>query len=173
MINEKRYESKSPIKFELRYEVPACESNICGVTLSKDGKTITKKFGSIDYNKHPKLELSNIYSQYIGNSIHDFCIFDRYGYKYETLIKWIKSKLDSTKTYNGIYVDDYESTKKIIFTAPDKNNDYMISIVNELVFNSDNDIILFDIDTKEFIICPYNLKSFMIREYIEEAKTND
>ena len=161
MINEKRYESKSPIKFELRYEVPVCESNICGVTLSKDGKTITKKFGSIDYNEPPKLELCNIYSQYIGNSIHDFCIFDRYGYKYETLIKWIKSKLDSTKTYNGIYVDDYESTKKIIFT------------VNELVFNSDNDIILFDIDTKEFIICPYNLKSFMIREYIEEAKTND
>ena len=102
-----------------------------------------------------------------------FAFFDRYGYKYETLIKWIKSKLDSTKTYNGIYVDDYESTKKIIFTAPDKNNDYMISIVNELVFNSDNDIILFDVDTKEFIICPYNLKSFMIREYIEEAKTND
>ena len=168
MINEKRYESKSPIKFELRYEVPACESNICGVTLSKDGKTITKKFGSIDYNEPPKLELCNIYSQYIGNSIHDFCIFARYGYKYETL-----SKLDSTKTYNGIYVDDYESTKKIIFTAPDKNNDYMISIVNELVFNSDNDIILFDIDTKEFIICPYNLKSFMIREYIEEDKTND
>ena len=82
MINEKRYESKSPIKFELRYEVPACESNICGVTLSKDGKTITKKFGSIDYNEPPKLELCNIYSQYIGNSIHDFCIFDRYGYKY-------------------------------------------------------------------------------------------
>lgn len=49
----------------------------------------------------------------------------------------------------------------------------MISIVNELVFNSDNDIILFDIDTKEFIICPYNLKSFIFREYSEEAKTND
>lgn len=117
MINEKWYESKSPIKFELRYKVPACKSNIYGVTLSEDGKSITKKFGSIDYNEPPKLELCNIYSQYIGNSIHDFCIFDRYGYKYETLIKWIKSKLDSTKTYNGIYVDDYESTKKIIFTA--------------------------------------------------------
>ena len=75
MINEKRYESKSPIKFELRYEVPACESNIYGVTLSEDGKSITKKFGSIDYNEPPKLELCNIYSQYIGNSIHDFLHF--------------------------------------------------------------------------------------------------
>lgn len=173
MIIEKKYESKSPIKFELGYEVPASESNICGVTLSEDGKTITKKFGSINYNEPPRLELYNIYSQYIGNSIHEFCIADRYGYKYETLIKWIKSKLDSTKIYSGIYVDDYESSKKIIFTAPDKNNEYVISVVNELEFNSDKDIILFDTETKEFSICPYNLKSFIIRDCNEEVNPND
>ena len=173
MIIEKKYESKSPIKFELAYKVPVCKSDICGVTLNKDGKTITEKFGSINYNEPPRLEICNIYSQYVGNTIHDFCIADRYGYKYETLIKWIKSKLDSTKTYSGIYVDDYESSKKIIFTAPDKNNECIISVVNELEFNSDKDIILFDIDTKEFIICPYNLKSFIIRDCNEEENSND
>lgn len=173
MIIEKKYESKSPIKFELAYKVPVCKSNICGVTLNKDGKIINEKFGSIDYDESPKLELHNIYSQYVGNTIYDFCITDRYGYKYETLIKWIKSKLDSTKTYSGIYVDDYESSKKIIFTAPDKNNDYIISIVNELEFNSDKDIILFDTETKEFSICPYNLKSFIIRDCNEEVNPND
>lgn len=173
MIIEKKYESKSPIKFELAYTVSTCEDNIHGITLSEDGKTITKNFNSIKYSEPPKLELHNIYSQYAGNTIHDFCIADRYGYKYETLIKWIKSKLDSTKIYNGIYVDDYESSKKIIFTAPDKNNEYVISVVNELEFNSDKDIILFDTETKEFSICPYNLKSFVIRDCNAEVNPND
>ena len=76
-------------------------------------------------------------------------------------------------TTNYLQPDPNPSTSSSTSTTTTTTKTTSSGSETKLVFNSDNDIILFDIDTKEFIICPYNLKSFMIREYIEEAKTND